>query len=256
MAESKDQKFMLLPEWAIRQANESLFISGGADAKYEIVLEKNEASFFSSKKATKPFTRNDLSLKDQRVLEELVTAEIVVPVLQKNKNLKLAVVGDTNQLALPAQKNIQTADIVIVVRTNSTFAELLGNIKYVSLTKPHLFIDMAYHHTLSLGPLVFPGETACIACLQGRISTRWGDEAPPSQPKLLHKYTELVTELLKIELDRIANDDTSLTNKTYSWNFQDRAIKKDQLLKVPICPVCAQNKIDQVGPLALPWSER
>jgi bacteriocin biosynthesis cyclodehydratase domain-containing protein len=114
---------------------------------------------------------------------------------------------------------------------------------------------MAFHHTLSLGPLVFPGETACIACLQGRVSIRWGDETPPTSPKVANKYINIVTELISAELDRIAQGDTSLTNKTVSWNFQDRTIKTNQLLKVPLCPICSHNRIDRSGALALPWEK-
>jgi hypothetical protein len=69
------------------------------------------------------------------------------------------------------------------------------------------------------------------------------------------EHSGVVSELIKTELNRICNDDTSLTNKTISWNFQDRIIRNDQLLKVPICPICTKNRIDPNGTLALPWSK-
>ncbi len=248
-------QYKLSPEWMITREDNNLLITGGADAKYEIELESNEPSFFSSSRNSQLFIRDDLSLADQRLLEELVTAEIVVPVLQKNRKLNVAIVGDNNQITFGSQRTPQRADLVIVVRTNSTYAELLEKIKYQSLTKPHLFVDMAFHHTLSIGPLVFPGETACIACLQGRITTRWGDEKPPMAPRMARKYSSVASALIKTELDRIHNGDTSLTNKTCSWNFQERVVKKDQLLKVPLCPICTKNMIDHSGAIALPWGE-
>ncbi len=259
MAQSNQTRYKFLPEWTIHQTDKSLIISGGADARYEIELESSEPSFFSSLKHSEPFTRKELSARDQRVLEELITAEIIVPVLQKSKVLKVAMIGDKSELAPARNKEIAIIKsspdygLALIIRTNSTYAGLLEKIKYQTITKPHLFVDMAFHHTLSLGPLVFPGETACVACLQGRVSTRWGDETPPVTPRTVNKYGKIVSELIATELLRIANGDTSLTNKTVSWNFQDRAVKKDQLLKVPLCPICTKNKIDQGGALALPW---
>ncbi len=196
---------------------------------------------------------------DQRVLEELITAEIIVPELIKSKVLKVTILGDTNNLPLKSGKEfsivsaVQTYDLAIIIRVNSTYAAILEKTQYQSITKLHLFVDLAFHHTLSIGPLVFLGETACIACLQGRISTRWGDEKPPAKPQTTQKYLAVSAEIIATEITRIANGDTSLTNKTVSWNFQDRSVRKDMLLKVPLCPICSKNTIDQSGALALPW---
>lgn len=255
MVKSKEITYKLLPEWRITQQDKSLIISGGADARYEIELENNELSFFSGLKHDKLFSRSELKERDARVLEELVTAEVAVPVLKRDRTFKVSGLGDVNQLTLTLHRDIRTADLLLIVRANSTYAELLEKIDYQSITKPHLFVDMAFHHIFSVGPLVFPGETACIACLQGRITTRWGDEKPPITPRITNKYSGVVSELVKTELDRINDGDTSLTNKSCSWNFQDRAVKKDQLLKVPLCPICTKNKIDHSGALALPWGK-
>jgi bacteriocin biosynthesis cyclodehydratase domain-containing protein len=261
VAKPKKLTYKLLPEWVIHQEENSLIISGGADARFEIELENSKPSFFSTLKNTTFFSRDELNEADLRVLEELVTAEIVVPRLQKNNTLRVAILGDDSKLAPIIDTNIkivesnQDYDLALIIRTNSTYSDLLKDVDYQSIIKPHLLVDIAFHHTLSIGPLVFPAETACIACLQGRITTRWGDNTPPPKPLVATKYERVIPELIATELARIAKDDTSLTNKTVSWNFQERAIKKDQLLKVPICPVCTQNKIDQRGALALPWGK-
>ncbi len=254
MSEHK-QKFILAPEWSIRQSGKSLFVSGGADVVYEIELLDNKKSFFASIKSNQAFTKEVLSPSDLRTFEELVTAEIVIPLLKPSKKLKVAVAGDNNKLLVSEQKDIETADIVLVVRTISTYAELLEKIDYQSLTKPHLFADIAFHHTFSIGPLVFPGNTACIACLQGRISTRWGDMKPPTAPNAASQYHKVAAELIGTELVRISKSDTSLTNKTISWNFQDRTVKTSRLLKVPVCPICNQNRDSNRGNLVLPWDK-
>lgn len=248
-------QFTLLPAWNITQNGKSLLISGGADAKFEVELDTTEPSFFSDLKPEKPFTRRSLSARDQTVLEELLTAEIVVPQLQPKKQLRVSVIGDKSELAIETKKQTQTTDLLVIARVNSTYAKLLEKINYADITTPHLFIDIAYHHTLSVGPLVFPGETACVACLQGRIGKRWGDEEPPQSPMVAQNYAGLVSELVKAELEKIKTGDTSLTNKTVSWNFQDRLIRQDQLLKVPLCPICTRNVDSRSGALVLPWEQ-
>jgi len=261
VAQPKKIAHKLLSAWVIHQEEDSLIISGGADAQFVIKLENSKPSFFSTLKSTTFFNREELNEVDLRVLEELVTAGIVVPILQKNKVMRVAILGDNSKLAPNGDINIkivegdQVYDLALIIRTHSTYLDLLKNVDYQSVIKPHLLIDAAFHHTLSIGPLVFPAETACIACLQGRISTRWGDSTPPSKPLVASKYERVIPELIATELARIAKDDTSLTNKTISWNFQDRIVKTNQLLKVPLCPICTQSKIDGSGALALPWGK-
>lgn len=250
------QSFKVSPAWVIQQQGKLLRISGGADALYEIELETDEPSFFAENTKT-PFTRKQLTALDQQVLEELLTAEIVVPVLRNANHLRFVVLGDTTTLKLTGRNSDpKTADLAVVVRAHGSFASLLKELDYQNLHLPHLFVDMAYHHTVSIGPLVFPGETACIACLQGRVGTRWGDEAPPDLPQSAQTYAKVISDLVATELDRIAAGDTSLANKTVSWDFQNRTTKTDLLLKVPLCPMCGQNKIDRSGALALPWTKQ
>ncbi len=64
-------------------------------------------------------------------------------------------------------------DLLIIVRTSGRLAQVMED--YEKITSPHLFVDIAYDHTLSLGPLVFVGETACLGCFLGRVTRNWGD---------------------------------------------------------------------------------
>lgn len=253
MTKGEQTNFVLLPEWRLIQDGSTLRISGGSDAQFEVVLGSDEPSFFASLKPSRPFTRSAVSDFEQAVLEELLTAQIVVPSLQKLNKQKIASVGDPHNLTLSTQVDSKRAAFLVIVRTTSTYAQLLENIAYQDIWQPHIFIDLAFHHTVSIGPLVFPGETACIACLQGRISTRWGDEQPPEGPRASRLHATIASALLELELDKVAHDDTSLTNKTVSWNFQDRTTRQDQLLKVPFCPICSRGKTSSDGKLMLPW---
>lgn len=257
MTSPQPLKFKLLPEWQITQKGSVLQISGGADAKYEIELENDRPSFFANLKH-KSFSRNELALDDQPILEQLLTAEIIVPMLKKQRSIRVALLGDTKHFNLSSTDTIKVVkdgeyEVALVVRSTSTYATLLKDIKYQDIVKPHLFIDTAFHHTVSIGPLVFPGETACIACLQGRVGIRWDDDTPPNMPLVAKQYAALTSELAGMELHKLATGDTSLANKTVSWNLLNRSTRQDQLLKVPICPICIKNKIDQSGALALPW---
>ncbi len=259
MATKSETSFFLASEWRITQSGNALLITGGADARYELALESDKPSVFAGIKSDVTIFRSELNPQDLAALEQLVTAEVIVPKTRKTKRLKVAFMGDSHKLPLSDStffsltKPTQPYDIAVILRTNSTFAQLLDTIAYQSITRPHLFVETAFHHTLSIGPLVFPGETACIACLQGRISTRWGDDKPPRSPQAIAKYTELITVLINTELQRIAKGDSSLVNKTYAWDLQDREISHNRLLKVPLCPICINNKIDHSGALALPW---
>ncbi len=246
-------KFKLSPGWKIRQNNNSLIVSGGADAIYEVGLSDSRESFLASLKSGKDFLRSNVPAQEQPVFEELVAAEVIVPVLHKEPKLLISVIGDPNKLNLGPISDSSKANLLVLIRTTSTLSDLLEKIDYIDIKVPHLFVDVAYRNTISVGPLVFPGETACIACLQGRITKRWGDEQPPTKPRATDELIEVASELVKIELRRIANNDTSLCNSTVSWNLEDRKIAKNQLLKVPLCPVCTVNEIDGTGVLALPW---
>lgn len=259
MAASEDMEFRLAPAWTITQSDRSVLISGGADALYEIELENSARSFFAELTPGTTLTRRDLEPADQRVLEQLLTAEVVVPVLRKGTVLRVAVVGDAQGFELSERAALRMVprsrphDLAVVARSTSTYAQLLKGLDYQNMTTPHLFIDLAFHHTVSIGPLVFPGETACIACLQGRVTTRWGDGPPPPATRVTAEQGGLVAELAAAELVRIADGDTSLTNATVAWNLFDRAVAKNQLLKVPLCPVCNQSKMGGKGSLVLPW---
>ena len=77
----------------------------------------------------------------------------------------------------------RAANLVLFVRTDGELADIVGG-GYATLTTPHLLLDLAFGHTVCLGPLVFATETACLACLVGRLSYYWGDVAPPSRPRM------------------------------------------------------------------------
>lgn len=250
--------------WTLQNRDDQLVCSAGADQLFaidEIDHVTMELLLELGKKGK--FETTVLPKRAMEIAEQLLAAGIVLPRLpSKGKTSRLGIVGlnqdllAMKQLAESLGATIvaqQKADILLVFRTNQSFAELLEELDYSNLATPHLLIDLAYHHTISLGPLVFPGQTACLACLQGRLTNRWGDDQPPIKPAM-NTANELALQLLKLELSKIINsDDYSLVQKTVVYDFEARSIDINPLYKVPICPVCANNSLDISGKIALPW---
>src|SRR5919198_1421400 len=106
-----------------------------------------------------------------------------------------------------------SADVTLLVRTGGRLIDV------PAMVGIHLFIDVSYHHTVSLGPLVFPGDSACVGCLSGRIGRYWGDPHPPRKPAM-RRETRLVAALAALELDKIAAGVYGLANATVALDLQ------------------------------------
>ena len=142
-------------------------------------------------------------------------------------------------------------ELVVFVRTNAALKESCGP-DYASLEAPHLLLDLGFRHTMSLGPLVFPGETACLACLVGRIARYWGDARPPDQPAAL-RHVPLAAALLALEIERFASGDYRLVNETVSISLDRLETTRSGVYRLPWCPVC-RDVVQPVGSIPLPWT--
>jgi bacteriocin biosynthesis cyclodehydratase domain-containing protein len=147
------------------------------------------------------------------------------------------------------------AELVILCRTN---ADLLTAAKAAPAEVPHLFVDLAFQHTLSLGPLVWPGETACIGCLAGRIAAVWGDPPPPPAPAA-GTARELVAALVLERLRQFASVGTcpSLVERAVAIDLTTLETRSDRVHRLPWCPDCfPATPAAGGGRLPLPWSRR
>ena len=140
------------------------------------------------------------------------------------------------------------ARLWLVVRTNATLAQAADRAPRL---QPHLFADAAYHHTLSLGPLVIPGQTACVACLAGRIGHRWGDPDPPAAP-LAARRLGLLAGWIAAELENVASGSSTLANRTVSMDIASHRMIDHSLLRLPWCPSCGD--VPATGRIELPWA--
>lgn len=239
--------YRISPAWNVTQAKNILHLHGGADAEYTVELTDDSPSRYA--KPQGKFTRGLLSAADEEVFDQLLLAGVIELVSPPQKaTLRVGVVGDELPFMLQNERLQLTettaeADIVLVCRYTSWHGEIIKKTDYYSLNVPHIYVDMAYHHTVSLGPLVYPGQTACIGCLYGRLRERWGDEKPPEKPNTT-MYKEMIRTWLERELERIADGDVSLVGKTISWNMDQRAMQQDVLLRSTACPQCGDHRRD------------
>lgn len=145
------------------------------------------------------------------------------------------------------------AELVVVCRTN---ADLLAAAKSAPPGAPHLLVDVAFQHTVSIGPLVWPGETACIGCLAGRIASAWGDPRPPPAPAA-GEARELVAALVVEKLRQFASFGTcpSLVERAVAIDLATLETRSDRVHRLPWCPSCfPEGAPAGGGTLPLPWT--
>ena len=142
-------------------------------------------------------------------------------------------------------------ELVLVVRTTARLVELYEPAGPENV--PHLLLDLAYHHTISLGPLVVPGETACLGCLAGRIGAVWGDAPPPPRPGALAS-SSLAAALAVRELEAIGAGDLRLANATVAYDVAAHGVTSCPAYRLPWCPVCGDGAAAPKGDLELPWA--
>ena len=151
-------------------------------------------------------------------------------------------------------EDTKKADFLVMVRTSAQLADLIKN--YANIKLPHLLMDIAYDHMLSLGPLVFPGETACLNCFVGRVAKNWGDAEPPKISNASDS-AELIASLVieQVRLFQKLGSCPELIEKVWSFNLRDLNTKSDSLFRLPWCPTCYPDTSLQegLGSFEMPW---
>jgi hypothetical protein len=241
-----------------------LLCHAGADAVYSIEdVHGDAAEELLGRWMADDLAPEGLSAAARRLWLQLLTAgAVLLQVERPVESVGLRCVGDqpnsfiTRLVELLAGMSIRVvpehdAPLLVFLRTNGRLGVLCDE-TYANLRGPHLLVDLAYQHTLSLGPLVFPGDTACLACLVGRLTDRWGDALPPPQPGMLDAV-ELVGSLLALHLRDIAMGGQALINRTVAYDFEEHEIKKNRVHKLPWCPVCSlSSDAGATGRIELP----
>ena len=255
--------------WSLFDEGEFLLVSAGADELYTIESAAPDAGDeLVAAWRSALIDRESLSAGARELLDQLVAAGIVRPELPEVSPWTVAfrLVGDRcGELeraladALEAgvaldQAELEDSDFVVFVRTTGRLADLYAEAPDWR-QRPHLLLDAAYDHTVSLGPLVFAGDTACLGCLAGRIGHYWGDAPPPPKPAV-QRHATLVASLLALEIEKIATGDYGLVNTTVSWDLRGREVTRSAVYKLPWCPFCGEPAAaaEPIGSIDLPWT--
>jgi hypothetical protein len=144
------------------------------------------------------------------------------------------------------------APLTLLVRTNASWSALMAAYGAWHGRGPHLLVDLSHHHTLSVGPLVVPGQTACVACLGHRIVQRWGDLLPPTEPAMLRRAAGVAA--LLSDVVRLGPE---LVERVAALDLRHLRLSRHRVHMQPGCPVCQASRedtaIELASPFNLPW---
>ena len=235
--------FRLSPAWVL----DGCEVHGGDDARFLISAPTLAARFAGGAAVD----RSDIPDGELEEFEQLRSAGVIAPELTSVTG-RVALLGDPFPEELQENAGwelagLGDADLAVVVRHRSTHLGIAHQV--LGLELPHLYVDIAFHHTVAIGPLVIPHETPCISCLYGRLNERWGDREPPSQPGVVTDYGPLAAALICVEVKRCLQGDTSLVGWTVAWDLRQRRVMREKLLTVPACPYCQEYESSGVIPL-------
>lgn len=243
------------PQWRLDAEGGTLVATAGADLRYAFPdLGPAVAAEVLRAWAGKRLDRRSLSVAAGEVVDQLaglgavraVPAAAAVPLAVE---VRFVHRPDEQVAAHLAGPGGGAAGLVVLVRTDGTLAELAE--VAAGVDGAHLVVDLAYHHTVSLGPLVVPGQTACAGCLAGRVAARWGDRPPPAEPAAAS--SPVAGALVAHEVAKVAAGTSLLVNRTValdlaSWRSVDEAV-----LRLPWCPHCGTGG-GRDGRRPLPWA--
>jgi hypothetical protein len=162
-------------------------------------------------------------------------AQTTVSVLQSFVRSHLQISSSLDQI------NTVDFDLAIVIRSGGSYEDLLTSTRALA-TIPHLLVDASFHHTISIGPLVVPGISACLRCLTTRLANRWGETTPPAQPKV-SESPELLAALALHEILVWQEGLSLLVGKVRQIDTHTWHTATDTLLRTTPCHRCSESEI-------------
>jgi hypothetical protein len=256
--------------WTLFLEGDKLIASGGADALF--LLDELDAP--SARALHTAWHSDALSTVDPDILAKLhklgalrrgtptplrftVTGtgpfEPIANALRKGTDLTSYTSEPSSAAGAETSATSEIRPLSVIVRAGGSLIEAAE--RAAGLRGPQLFVDVAYHHTVSLGPLVWPGETACLSCLAGRIRHAWGDPEPPLEPRASLRV-ELIAALIAEQLRVFAETGTctALVARTVSIDLETLSTRSERVHRLPWCPSCFPEQVPYgAGSFALPW---
>ncbi|HBY21540.1 MAG: hypothetical protein A2Y24_06120 [Clostridiales bacterium GWE2_32_10] len=272
-----DKKFQKSLNWNIIIEEKKLFITKGSDEIYFLdeVPEEQAQIIYDAYKSN---NLDELYAKEkslQPIINKLEMAGVIYKGKEsegdttsnisvnfkwygsKNEKIQMLLtqfISESQDISI--SNNLKTSDLLILIRTSGNLSDIMSDYKEVDI--PHIFIDVAYDHTISVGPMVFPKETACLGCFIGRITRNWGDAEPPRVPSAT-KSAEIIASFIfeHIKIFQKFGNCPELVNQVFTFNLNDFTIKYDKVFKLPWCPNCFNEKTPEgTGSFELPWKRR
>lgn len=248
MKRSIRTKLVWSDEWAVEPGDGPLILSAGGDLRLSIEgtdqeiggLVRGWANGEGIDPAAEP------GLTDHLLTIGALTLQIrEMPRVQTTAQTEASLRPIADQLAQSPRLEIvnEEGDLTVVFLPHET-----------SLPRgPHMGVDVGNHHTLVLGPLVVPGISACLMCLETRMRRRWPLATVPAFPAV-RSNPAVVAELVAIQIELFTQGRSPLINATIAWDLERGRVDRQTLLKVPGCPTCDQY--EHSGKTGLPWEPR
>ena len=241
--------------WRLTEQDGHVLVSGGADANYLVQAPSREvaAELVKAWQAT-ALDRASLSPDANRLVDVLVAARVVeLDLASLSQRVGVHFIGAPDHALAGRLHAGSDWDLLLVIRTNGRLAQLTDR-EMLAVDRPHMLVDLAFNHVISFGPLVIPGETACLSCLAGRIAAYWGDEAPPAHPAVVAR-TDLVASLIEVHVEQAFQGRSQLINQTIAYDLDEHEVKRNPVYKLPHCPRCGEVEPNH-GRIALPWADK
>lgn len=254
-------KLVADPAWRVEANEQGLVLTAGADQSYlvpglsgaHVVLL---GRLFDQHGAFEPKGLPHevrMVLPQLRSLGALRPESLPVPARPQRLRVGVRVLGEATGALLAALEEqfgeAHDAELHLVVRTTATLREMMTEAEVLAPLGAHLLLDLGYHHTVSLGPLVVPGQSACLACMAVRLGRRWGDPPPPTRPKSLER-PELAIALAVHAINGIGAGSLALLDRIVSYHLDELTGTAEHVLPAAGCPVCPGLP---VGRTTLPW---
>ncbi|HVK20853.1 MAG TPA: hypothetical protein VM677_05785 [Actinokineospora sp.] len=251
------------PAWHAQARAEGLVVFAGADLVYLVPdVPTADAHRLAALFDGRDVEPADLPESTRAVLPQLQTLGALRPAAlprdgaARTLSVGTQVLGDASPELLSALATafppVSSADVLVVVRTTARLAELVGlSAGLVQSGQIHVLLDLAFHHTVALGPLVVPGASSCLECLARRAGQRWGDPKPPPAPKAA-AYPDLPITLAAHALRELGDGSLALLQRTIAYDLRTLTTTAEDVLPSADCAACARP---HPGRITLPWDQ-
>lgn len=247
------------PAWHAQVRDEGLVVYAGADLAY-LIPDLPRATAVALAGLFEPVLRGVARTVDENRLGEPVRQHLAqlrtlgalrpagLPTEHATPmGVGTRVVGEAPAGLVEMLPHNENPEFLLVVRTTGTLLDLVEVARETKV--PHLLLDLAYHHTVALGPFVVPGAGACLACLAVRTGRRWGDPPSPPHPKALAQ-PEFPLSLARQAIENIRTGSLALLDAVVTVNLDDFTTTRESVLPAADCEICPKVEF---GRVSLPW---